>query len=998
MANVALGNLFGSNQAKIDAVLEDLQAISANVDKQPFGPLDKQLSVTSGSVQVFRDQSLTISAKTAGALQIHAPDHQAHAFDLPTNADGFTAPQGRSFAELTLDGRFDVAGQAAVPLSSILAISLGLKAGADLKYRRLLPVRADRTRLEGLKKLIAGSRLPQLVDYRTLEPGEVQEMTAAVYLDLRASAGIKGDASFIGDLFRDLPSQVNIHVQYVAEASLGLAIYERMTITTGKALLLNPAWVRLRVERESRRQLTFGARFALEVQYDLTQGLESLLEQALDLLPLPRSVATLREVRDIAGQIGSGDWDKIKQELTQRASKEVTEFLGDAGWLNWTKTSPEVAKFLDFSRKAVAAYDGLEERLQSLWDRLLGKVNLGPGSDARDLFERLSRLDPQDPAQLVRPEHRDLIAAVEIFSGQSLEEILLASGASQALAEVKALAERALRFLTDVPPEFFDKLQAFAKRTGIEKAVAWLRDNATSADKLRTAAETHVQKLAEQLAGKALNQISNDDVKKIQKWAQKIHKILMVPDQIEKKLRDQIERFKGEASLSVAVEIDRVSRTTAVLDLEFDPNNNDLRKAVERVGSRDLGAVLRDLPEGSDNPDKDENLPYQIRECVFTSERTRTSSVNLFFSWFGWTKGSRRRIGESTVRVLPSLRREAVYSGAAVLSAENRSAVSSAAAWLTSRAEGPGKDINAPYSTVHRELRLTYSRVDDKTLPEELDALGVLLMDLRFAASKTEPRSAVFGGGAAAFASTRFSIDVVLPKEAADGFFTGFGGAASKDLWLFDLLNGLHRWFNEDLLVSEQQHIEGKMRPIGSVLSRALFHAEVRKAWLKGQQDLNDFARTTPVPLRIGNENITFHLADNVNGTAIWKRLVALPFSRAHAEKGLETLRKAEQRLTAGGKGPNDLSALSQDAAKALNAFQPHPNFWPNPMLGIWTVVSRLSRANSQALGQAEGLATLRWQDANGKWAPENIRIWQLPKNAMVHDRTNGTGMFPIIK
>jgi hypothetical protein len=998
MANVQqFGKLLGSDAARVEAVLDDLTALAANVGNQPFGPLAKELAFKPGSVPVFRDQSLTVAASAAGSLQIHAPDHEARAFDLPADADGFTAPAGRSFAELALDGRFDVEGQASVQLTRLLTLSLGLKAGAQLQYRHLLPVRADRPRLEGLKNVVTGSRLPQLAGFKDLAPGEVHELTATAYLDLRASIGLEGDASFVGALFEGLPSEVNIHVQYVAEASLGLALYEGMTITAGKALLLDPSRVRLRVSRESRRRLTLGARLALEVQYDLTQGLESLLEQALDLLPLPRSVETLRQVRDIAGQIGAGNWDQIKQTLSTQAGQKVTELLGDAGWLAWTQTSPEVAKFLAFSRKAVEAYDSLDDKLQSLWDRLLGKADLGPGSNARTLLERLSQIDPQHPELLVSdPEKRELIAAVEILGGQSLEEILLASGASQSLAQVKALAQQALRFLTDVPKDFFDTLQGFAQRTGIEKAVAWLRDNATSADQIRTAAETHVQKLVAQLAGKALDQISDADVKKIQKWAEKLHQVLMAPDVIEQKLRDRIARLKGQAGLSVAVEIDRVSRTTALLDIEFDPANDEVRKAVEKVGLRDLGGVLRELPEG--NPDQEDTLPYQLRECVFTSERTRTSSINLFFSWLGWTKGSRRRIEESTVRVLPTLRREAVYSGAAVLSSESQGAQFSGAVWLTSRAEGPGKDIGAPYATASREIRLTYSREDAKSSAEELDILGILLNDLGFnALQPNHPRSAVLGAGTAAAPATRFSIDVRLPAQAADSFFQGFNGSGATDLWLFDLLNGLHRWFNERL-VPEKVQIEGQMRPTRSVLSRALFHAEVRKAWLKGRQDLNDFARATPVVLRIEDENVNVRLADNVNGTAVWKTLVVLPISRDHAGNGLKALRKTEQRLAAGGLRPEDLSALSRDAAKALNAFQPHPTFWGNTLLGFWTVVSRLSQRDPAALAQATGLATLRWQDAAGKWASENIHTWQLTPGAMVHDRVSGTGMFPIIK
>lgn len=998
MAQQELGMLLGSSTAKVLAVLQDVQTLTQNVGTQPFKLVDRELSVQPGDLEVFRNQKLQIGASTSVALQIHPPSHVAQAFESAASAgDGFKAPADRSFAELQVSGRFGVEGQATTHPAGVLTLAIGLKSGAEMTYRHLLPVRADRPRAEAFKKVLTQSHLPQLADFAKLEPGEVHELTSFLYLDLGAKLSAGGDATFVGDLFRDLPSQIDIHVQYVVEASMGLSVYERMRITSGRAHLLDPARVRLRVERESRRRLTFGASFALQVRYDLTAGFESLLEAALQLEPLPRSIATLREV---AAEVASSDAEQIKARLRDRIGAEITEFIGSRDWEVWT--SKQVLDFVALSNQVVQSYTGLGERLQSLWDRLLGRAGLGQGSNARTLLTRLRQIDPQHPEQLLDAENRDLIEAVEILSGQSLEEILLASGTSTALQEVRDLAGKALGFLQSSPQEFLTKFESFAQRTGIKTAVDWLRTNATSVDQLKNAADAQVRKLAEQLAGKALDQISTSDFNRIKRWAQRIGPVLDAPAEIEARLRSQIARLKGEAGLSVAIEIDRASRTTAVLDLEFDPKDDDTRRAMEKIGQRDLGALLRDLPDGKEEPAQAETFPYQIRECVFTSERTRSSAVNIFFSLLGWTRGTRRLVEESVVRISQSgsnFTREGVYGGGAVQSSEDRGALSSSAVWLTSRARGTGKNLTAAYGTVERELRLTFSREDEKTTPEELDSLGILLNNLGFNPLPPDhPRNHVLGSGAGPVAATRFAIDLRLPESAVTAFWSDrFDTAAGRERWMFDLLNGLHRWFDEPL-VPAQIDLD-RMRPIGLVLSRSLREPEVRDAWLASRLDLDTFAASHVLQMKIDNEIVPVRLArEEPNGFINWIPMFVLPISRSHAGNALKPLRAAEQQVGAAGKRPEDLAALSRSAGESLLAFQPHPSKWSNPMLGIWTVVSRLSRLAPDALREAEGIATLRWKDASGNWPATNLRTWRLAAGVMVHDRTHATGMFPIVK
>lgn len=996
-----LGSLLGSDTARIAAVLENLQALNTPVGTQPFGPLSRELSLQPGNVSVL-DQTLTIGASTQGSLAIYAPGHAVQAFG--SAGGSFTAPSGRSFAELHLQGSLTLAGQASSQVAAPFSLSIGLKAGSELGIRHLLPVPANQARLTALKNVVTGAALPQRVDFTKLAPGEVHELTALVAFDLGAKLAAGGDGSFVGDLFQGLPSQVRFHVQYTADASLGLSLYERMKITAGKALLIDPRRVRIRVERESKRQLTLGATFALQLQYDLTAGLESLLEQALDLLPFQQAMATLQRVQTIAGQVANGDWSQIKAQLSDRAADEVTEFLGDAGWLDWAAGSDEVQRFLKLSREAVQAYDGLDERLVSLWNRLLGRARLGAGSPARDLLEKLKALDPQHPEALLDPQKRQLIEAVETFSGRSLEEILLASGPAQtALQEVRDLATQALGFLDAAPQGLLARVDALAARTGIKKTVDWLRTNATSVDQLKGAADAQVRRVVVQLAGKALDQISKQDVDKIRQWAQRIAPVLAAPQQIEDKLRSRIARLKGQAGFSIGVELDRLSRTTAVLDLEFDPTDGDTLSAVRKIGQSDLAAVLRDLPAGEKEPEGPETFPYQIRECVFTSRRVRTSAVNLFFSFFGWTKSRRQQIEETTVEVRQTggaLTREAVHGGAAVLTFESGGVTATGETWLVSRARGTGADLAAPYASVDRELRLTFSREDSKSTPDELDALGILLNNLGFDTQSRLPRALVLGAAGAQPAATRFSVDLRLPESSVAAFWDGFGQSAEEKLWALDVLNAMHRWFDERL-VPDQVHAGGAMRSAGMVLSHALRAAELRDAWIQGRLELDTFAEDAAIGLKLDGHIVPVRLAtEKPNGDAEWRTLVVLPISRSHYGNALQPLRETTRLLAKAGQSrrPDDLAALTRSAGMGLLASQPSASFWGNPMLATWLVISRLSRRAPDALRQASGLATLRWQDASGQWNPANLAIWRLAAGVMVHNRQDPTGMFPIVK
>jgi hypothetical protein len=982
-----LGNLLGGTGPKVAKGLAALAQLNAPVGSGAFSVDGFDLSGGTGLTLLGQAVRITSSARLTASFAA-AGDQEHSVFQ---EGDAWVPLADHRLAILDLQGAFGIAAQASTSVS-VTSLSFKLNASGELRYRHLLSVPAAVSRLHALEGLVGGSQLPQLVSFAGLSDDEVHQFSALLSLSLGAEAAMGKDLTFKTDLFKDLAPEMSVHFQCTVNASLNASLYETLNWTAGKgdAFTMTKGWVRLRAMRESQHRLTLGAQFALDVEYKLGSTLEALLNRALELNPVARALDALRDVQKNSALLAAGDWAAVKDQLDQAVAGRIADFLDPI-----LTNSAELKKIVGVSSQVVQAYDNLGETLQSFWDGLLNRGDLAlQRAKLRALLTRITSL-PDDPQSLLTTDEQDLIPLIEAISGHSLEEIWLGSGASAVLDKVKAEAARALSFLDaleSLPDTALARITEFAKRTGIQGTLDWLRAHAASVAQLKATANDRIQKLIEKLLNKAFAQIDAGDLQKIQSWATSLNGILALPGKYEDELKAKLARLDGTVGFKLAMEVDRVSRTSALLDLEFDPGNKAIVKAMAGLKGLTLVTVLQALlkPDG-DNSTAREPLPYMLRECTFTSQRLRTSTRSFFCSLFGTTSNTRQRLTESAIDVRQvgnTITRQASYSGVftrsttAVIRKSGHASTAQFAAgagWAAS-AQGAGVDLAAPYSHLDQRLRLTITRDDDATTVEELAGIGQLLTDLGFDLSLPPVPQA-------ANHATRLAISLELSGPAVQGFLGN--GTYGAD-WDLDFLNAARRWF-DDALCPE---LDASDVPRGTVLAWLMREPSFRTGWTMSQPD---FERA------FTNHEFPVHLPD---GTTVGVRLV---FAMAPAPASWSPynmvrdaiVRRGESQppmraaAQASSSAPTDhpgLSRLAERFARAGDAVS--PSFWDSPVFALWLVLARVARTAPESLSTATGFASLRFKDDSaGAWsAPQRwvVDPGRLPR------RTPGSGVFPI--
>lgn len=673
--------IFGNDELK--AVYERVAEVNQKVGTGAYAldiPQFEQKGGKKGTISVF-DEVVDLSGDVSlqGAVQIHAAKQELA--DLYGTGSEFTAPKGSSFADFRMVLGGAGGAQGAVS-SGPLQVSAKGSVSGGVDYRHVLPVKAGLTRRLAFSDLLRTTRPPQVVQLSRsgLADGEVHRLDATLNLDFGLKLKVGRSFAFAKsvELFKGLPgAAVTTNGELALSAALGMSMYERMFLAVGR----HGDRARVRLQRENERRIGFSAMMALHAEYDLGGGLAAVLEQALDLSPVPRLMDSLRAVVD---PVANGNWEAIQKRLTGRLGDAVTELVGDSGWKEWAAGSKQVKELMATSAKIVDFYDNkIGATVHSFWDQLLGKADLGPRSKTRKLLAQLAALG--DKQLNVRDfvagsgDAGKLVDLVETFSGKSLEEIVLSRD-----AEIKAILGKVAQQAKDAEKLFalddkvLKKIEAFAERTGIRGTVDFLRQMQTDPAALEKALNGRIRKLIERLAGKAWGRIGAQDLKKIQGWAKRVTGLLNGAENLEKEILEKIRSVRGEVGFSVGLEIARVSTATALLDFEVDlGREGDFRGKVQHaLASARVRRALDVLVQRANKVDKKDAaaLPFRLRECAFTSRRVRTSALSFVFNLLGplggflqEEKGISRRVEESTLRVHQvgrQLRRAATYSAA----------------------------------------------------------------------------------------------------------------------------------------------------------------------------------------------------------------------------------------------------------------------------------------------------------------------------------------------
>ncbi len=974
--------LFPNADSPVVLVLQDVQKAAAELSA-PVGQGTYTLpaqAVAGNTAFDLLDQPLQISASAEAAAVIHA---EGETLDPFSTGAKLKAPGGTAWSELDLRAGLQLAGKAATP-GGTLKLSAKLAAGGALRYRHLLPARLGDTRGGAFLALTLGSDLPDGLDLLDLADGEVHHYAArfGLHFDAEVVTGqnlslqqnLTGLTNLLGSAFDGLSPTLMAEVDAGFKATLGLALAEELEITVGRAGTLRPVgdgWVRLRIERASRRRFSAGATFSLQVRYQGAGAANAILDRAFSLLPTSRALDTFREIN---GLLADGEWDTVKNRLSSFAASQVAAWLDDTGWRDKLADSDEINNLIRMSKRVVTEYEGLDQRVQSLWDRLLGEAHLADDSKLRSALGKVAGLDAASLRQDLVDANSQLgeaLALFEVLSGRALEEMVLASEGDlgHSVREAKAVAQGALDFLDRLealPGEALQRFRRLASKSGIADVVAWLADHATSVEQLEGAIDERLQgsveRVVDRLTGKAFGLLGEEERAKVAKWASKLNDLLDT-GKLERKLRSAADRLDGELGFSLALELERLSQETALLDLELDPADTATRQAVSGpLRSGAVGEILKDLPQ----PEGDDPAPYRLRECVFFSRRVRTAAVHLFFNLTGLKSSRNRWITERTIQVSQvdgQVSRHGLWDGGFVRSniGSGDADLFEAGVWVNAEATGAGGDLDAPYGAPDVDLRMTLQREDAKTSIEELGHYQVLLGQLGFTKVAGDPDLPAFAGGT--FLDTRFALALQLPGGLAS-LVAGVHDDEPTDAWLDDYLEAAHRWWDDPLITRPSSHVQvgGRQARLGRVLAALLDNAEFRRRLLKGPAFLKTKYDNQPVTVDFGGggqELFVIRQGAWLNDYASVPELAAQArksYKRAHRlGDQLSTVHQAGDRVAA-----SDLDQLSERAAKAFSAAT--VKLWSSPALAFWFVLARLSRLEANAITDARGLATLRWR------------------------------------
>ncbi len=977
-----VGTLFDSDRARL---LADAAQLLKPVGDQGSGPLGRQVQTDDVPLDVF-GQAATFNASGTGTVEFFPAATAAE--DLFVDGETYTAPTSAALASLDLQGKLSL-GTSIPPLAmGALTLSITGSASAEGRYRHLLPVFQNQTQGAALAELAATTRLPQLVRLDQIRPGEVHRLDALINLSfgLEARWGRDLDLQRVVGLWSGLSAEVQAHVAATIQATLGWSLYEEMRLTVGRANLLDPDRVRIRLQRVDQRRFTLGAVAQLMVNYDAS-SVAAILQQTLDQSPLPRIVSALRP-------IAAGDWDAIKGQITDRAAATLDELLDDTGWKDWLANSPEVADLVKLANTVIDAYDGLGAQVQSLWDRVLGAADLGAGGELRQALDKVAGLQGKSVLDLIT--NADLRSAIEMFealAGKSVEDVLLDGAPQQIVDRAAGLAKKAINFLDGVPQQVTDRIQGYADKLGITKTLSFLRANASSKQALTAAIEGAAQKrirqLVERLVGKAWDLISDDDLKRVQAWAGILVDSI---DSLQKRLTDVLAKFKGELGFSLSLSLDRLTRTEALVDLEIDPRDPRLAASIPKaLLAGNVRALLEALPDLTD----DQPPTYMLREGALSHRKVRTHTLSVVFNFLGlksllrnqsqWTEESTLTFQQTD----SGFKRTGSYAGGLVRTSTVE-AESEGAVWLEIAAADEGvKSALAPFApaAISRGMRLSYSYSDPKTQVPEQAALDELLAALGFinVPGSMNNVSRKLGG---ATVETRFAITLTVNGQGVDDFL---GRLDVEPTWNAQYLAAAKHWFLDP---PSPRQILG--RPLGATLAALIDRSDFRSSWVQPSPGAFTaaWAGSGGKPVTVDGKGFNPPLlrkgvppASNPDDVARviqqWTpEFDSLPYLSWSRPRGLAALRDLAPAVAAavGSGGHDQLVAVAGQAARAF--VDVHPGgladlkvSWDSPLFLAWLVLVRLSPAARKAV---RGVATLRWRQPGDTNPWQDPLVWQL--------------------
>ena len=854
--------------ADIEELKADIGALAGGLGNEPVSfPEDGALELDGdGSLRLF-DETIGLRGRIRAQAAYLGTDA---AVDVFGTGESSPLRAGHNTGRFEFEAGLDAWGEGSVGNEGVtLSARAGLSTSLRVEHYFASPI--NRTRATAVRNLVLGARLPHLLDLRTLPAqGEAYSLERKLNLDfgLEASAGYQYADERALEIGEGLALPLQLGVEASLRAALGLGLYERMRLTVGRTAQLEDGWVRVRLQRERERRLTFGVTFALAMRYDLSSGLVALFEEAVDQVPTERLMDAAKQIAKLA------DPGALETVLSEELSEVIEDLVAE-----------DIVDGLDgiipFANAVVEAYESLDERVQSLWERLLAAADLDDNGPVVGWLKKIAELDPEElsvDTLFADDDIEELTEAIEAISGQSVEEMLFSDEAlGTVIADAADVARKALDYLAQTPAEVIEKIQGFAERTGIESTVATLAA-LDSVDELHNEVSTRIRRFAERLAGKALDAFDLEDLERVKAWAQTAVRWLDPEDPdfgggLLSSLRERLAEVKADYGLSIGFEIDRVTRESALLDLELDsgPQHRRLRRKVSRALRKGQAAeVLKVLAEASGAVEKsrrathevEDNAGFLLRECAFASERVRSSATSVLFNLAGLgrliggkERGFTRRIEQSTLRISDRLvtgalpgepivnaanrfRREGRFAAGYQRGARTGSQEIESAIWHVAKEKGfapnPLPDPAFVGSYQSSSLRLSFTCQDETPSDRESIALYRLLNELGFSpAGDDGPTTA--GELMSAGPAWRLGFEIRFDGTVLETVGNALQGEGDGALFRRAFLNACHRFYSEGLVTRGRLSASPPVqKTAGEALARMLSGSSRVRAVLTG--------------------------------------------------------------------------------------------------------------------------------------------------------------------
>ncbi len=856
---------------------------------------------------------------------------------------------------LALELGAGVGGSADVPLGPLASADVSTGAKGDLSYTLYQVPPANMTRLDALTALIQQAHFPLRIDLADLSAsGTVQRFTYQYELDfglsVRLGASYEHQFKLLGDLFAD--TALKFDAQASLKASMGVSLFEKFDLIMGSlpSTSLASPWVRVRLDRSRKRGFTAGLSFALQVQYNLGSVLIQLLEDILELRPVQQFRAALTRFADDIEPVAQGDWQGIVAKLGEKAAGELADRLDLREFL----AEGRFDEIWQTARKITTAYNNLDAELQDFWQRLLFKADLGEGAKIRTTLQEIAALQGLSLAQTVKklldPEFSEQIGMVEALAGTSLEQLLTGLGSQpQKLIQLAAKrAQQSLTFIESFPQQVMERWRSLAQESGIAGVAAFLQNNLTSPDQLASRLSAEMQRLITRLLGKALDQVNQADLDRLQRFAKKVTEVIGKVNNFDEAWKQALGKLNGDLGFSVGAEIGYEVQRASLFDMLIDGSNAKMRALWPRFQALDVVGFLADLPQEDD----EDALPFRINQCVFTSSRLRTSTLSLFLNRLGQifdsAKETTKRFQESRLEVLtgPPPTRTAEFTGSLMKEITKNAFKWTGTTSLQVNGHAADTNLAAPFTPEGLSWLITSSLNHPNVDAPTLAAARELLAGFGFASSAGD--FTLPDGGAEAFeVNLRLTLDQAAVKP-----FMALAREAEATAWTPLYLATAQQFYGSPLVIADP--IQG--RPAWQVLPEAVLAPAFRA--MVPMVEVPPFGTHIEVPLHDGaSMRLDLRTTDG--------SLISLGVAMATASRRLPKLAAAAQVAT---------STMTAENAETLTRRYPfvtlktiadgyrHPLF---AALLVHQVAAADAGFNPAVNGR--GLASLRFKQ-NGSW------------------------------